>query len=356
MRKPSRLYSQNFEDLYLYRLFAHVDNGFYVDGGAWHPTRDSVTAIFYEQGWSGVNIDGLHEAIEMFRQERPRDINLCLGLVENLSITSVNITVLGESPLDCGQHFVSDKLTNIDCVTRFGKYQNRQIAASTLREIIDRYCPASGVDFLKLDIEGGEFKALTGLELETLSDKRKPRVILLEATLPDTRLSAPHRSICRRHLSENGYSHLFFDGLNDYFCRTDLHEDFRDKMLPPNVFDHFPVLPGPVWEEIARHEECKIQLADRSEAARKAHHDWSDAMEKISLLEQDNTNLLQKLDYLQNKIIALEERLRKFQQLPDDDYCISQKRENDLPNLTQGQARLATAVRRLRSIARSPSA
>jgi hypothetical protein len=56
---PSRYYSQNFEDLYLYRFFSSLDKGFYIDAGAWHPDIDSVTKIFYDQGWRGINIDAV---------------------------------------------------------------------------------------------------------------------------------------------------------------------------------------------------------------------------------------------------------------------------------------------------------
>lgn len=50
-------YAQNFEDVMLWRALGHIENGFYVDIGAQHPTIDSVSKAFYERGWSGINVE-----------------------------------------------------------------------------------------------------------------------------------------------------------------------------------------------------------------------------------------------------------------------------------------------------------
>ncbi len=50
-------YAQNFEDLILMGILREIPNGFYVDVGANHPEQDSVTKIFYDKGWSGINIE-----------------------------------------------------------------------------------------------------------------------------------------------------------------------------------------------------------------------------------------------------------------------------------------------------------
>jgi len=50
-------YSQNLEDVMLWRALKHIEQGFYVDVGANDPTFLSVTHAFYERGWHGINID-----------------------------------------------------------------------------------------------------------------------------------------------------------------------------------------------------------------------------------------------------------------------------------------------------------
>ena len=69
-------YAQNLEDVVLYRALKHVERGFYIDVGAWHPTIDSVTRAFYDRGWRGINVEPNPEYFQLLREERPKDINL----------------------------------------------------------------------------------------------------------------------------------------------------------------------------------------------------------------------------------------------------------------------------------------
>ena len=60
----------------LARALADVDKGFYVDVGAQDPLIDSVTRLFYERGWNGINIEPVPHWFERLQAERTRDINL----------------------------------------------------------------------------------------------------------------------------------------------------------------------------------------------------------------------------------------------------------------------------------------
>ena len=66
-------YSQNFEDVMLWRALKHIKNGFYIDVGANHPEEDSVTKSFYENGWSGINIEPEKEFYELLEEGRESD-------------------------------------------------------------------------------------------------------------------------------------------------------------------------------------------------------------------------------------------------------------------------------------------
>ena len=69
-------YGGNLEDVLLYRALSTVTHGFYIDVGANDPVEDSVTKLFYDQGWSGINIEPIGRFCEKLKQQRPRDINL----------------------------------------------------------------------------------------------------------------------------------------------------------------------------------------------------------------------------------------------------------------------------------------
>jgi len=52
-------FSQDGEDMVLRRIFSGKLNGTYVDIGAHHPSLYSNTNYFYQNGWTGINIDPL---------------------------------------------------------------------------------------------------------------------------------------------------------------------------------------------------------------------------------------------------------------------------------------------------------
>ena len=81
--QPNRCYGQDGEDLILNRLLDGQMQGFYVDVGAHHPIRFSNTYLFYERGWTGINIDAMPGSMKKFRKLRPRDINVECGVASS---------------------------------------------------------------------------------------------------------------------------------------------------------------------------------------------------------------------------------------------------------------------------------
>jgi hypothetical protein len=77
--EPIVSFSQNAEDVRLWRVFQDVDEGFYVDVGAGDPEEYSVTKLFYDRGWSGINVEP-GPAFNKLEVERPRDLNLNLAV------------------------------------------------------------------------------------------------------------------------------------------------------------------------------------------------------------------------------------------------------------------------------------
>ena len=73
-------YAQNYEDVMLLRALGGVQHGFYIDVGAQDPVNDSVTKMFYERGWRGINIEPVSHWYERLVADRPHDINLQLAV------------------------------------------------------------------------------------------------------------------------------------------------------------------------------------------------------------------------------------------------------------------------------------
>jgi hypothetical protein len=60
--------------------FLKANDGFYIDIGAHHPKRFSMTQIFYKKGWSGINIDAMPGSMKEFYRTRVRDVNLEIAI------------------------------------------------------------------------------------------------------------------------------------------------------------------------------------------------------------------------------------------------------------------------------------
>jgi hypothetical protein len=66
-------YSQNFEDVMLWRALRHVPRGLYIDLGAQDPLVDSVSLAFHQRGWTGVHVEPTPHYARLLRQQRPGD-------------------------------------------------------------------------------------------------------------------------------------------------------------------------------------------------------------------------------------------------------------------------------------------
>jgi len=73
-------YSQDKEDLILLSFLEDIEKGFYVDIGANDPWTYSVTKLFYELGWNGINIEPLPDMYDKLCEDRPFDTNLNIGI------------------------------------------------------------------------------------------------------------------------------------------------------------------------------------------------------------------------------------------------------------------------------------
>lgn len=218
-------YAQNNEDVLLNRCFASQDTGFYVDVGAWHPLNDSVTKMFYDRGWHGINIEPTDENFALLQAERPRDINLnCLVGKEAGSATFHAIKGTG----------LSTTGTNIAAQhgARGFEVQDQLCSVRTLQGILQQHASDRIIDFLKIDVEGMEEDVIRGMDWQQF----RPRVLVIEATKPSTQI-----------LSVEAWEHLilaanyldaYFDGLNKFYVRGEepaLLEYFK---TPVNIFDN----------------------------------------------------------------------------------------------------------------------
>jgi FkbM family methyltransferase len=196
-------YSQNREDLILAGILRDVPVGFYVDVGANHPVFDSVTKIFYDKGWSGINIEPDARLNAELCEQRPRDINIKIGL------SSQPGTLLFRSyESSSGLSTFSSELKQMyEQLGPHSTYKETSIAVTSLAQVLNQHRPSGDIHFLKIDVEGLELEVLLGNSW----DRYRPWVMCIERNL-----NCARREAITAFLGSWGYSHVFFDGINDY--------------------------------------------------------------------------------------------------------------------------------------------
>ena len=219
-------YAQNFEDVMLWRALGHVKQGFYIDVGACSPDEMSVTKLFSERGWHGVNVEPNPVHYEALKSRRPRDVNLPIALGSHEGRAKIHLFGdTGLSTLD--ESIAKSHRENWQETTRTVEVRR---LADMWRERVPQDQP---VHFLKVDVEGFEREVLLGGDWSV----NRPWIVVVEATAP---LSAElQHAAWENILVEAGYKFVYFDGLNRFYVareHADLEAGFS---APPNVFDDY---------------------------------------------------------------------------------------------------------------------
>lgn len=213
-------YAQNREDLYLYGILHEISKGFYVDVGANHEKLHSVTRLFYDLGWKGINIEPNPKLIREFKRYRRRDINIQCGVSDKKGEL-----IFREYPDYDGLSTVSDEIKKINEGHNMA-YHEYPIQVKTLRSIFKEN-RVKVIDYLKIDIEGHELFALKGNDWK----KYRPKVVLFEGTKGKE---------CIEFLKKQNYTLEFFDGLNYYMIdkkqnNLTIH-DYAGAVLTKGIF------------------------------------------------------------------------------------------------------------------------
>jgi FkbM family methyltransferase len=218
-------YAQNFEDVMIARLFDDAHSGFYVDIGAAHPDFLSVTRHFYDRGWSGINVEPTLRFYPLLCEARPRDINLQCAIGDGKGFATLyEIPARPEnSTTDAG---VADRLAAAELAAAA-----HQVEIVRLADLCDRHVKDRTIDFMKIDVEGGELSVLQSGDW----NRFRPRLLIVEATAVNSK--EENWQNWEPILIEAGYHKVWFDGLNNFYLRGEdlgLRDAFR---LPPNIHD-----------------------------------------------------------------------------------------------------------------------
>ena len=247
-------YAQNLEDVMLWRALGHIKNGFYIDVGANDPLGDSVTKAFYEQGWSGINIEPSPHYYRKLIADRSRDICINAAVSSNSgSAEFYDVKDMGVSTLDedLGAEYVRAGLS----------VEKISVPLLTLNEIVENQ-KVDEIHFLKIDVEGHEQRVVESIDLT----KTRPWIIVVEATSPNSKIS--NHAKWEPMLLELRYKCIYFDGLNRFYIANEHQELGVAFSAPPNIFDNYQSIEVIRLKETIELLQESLKVAEKDRADR----------------------------------------------------------------------------------------
>jgi FkbM family methyltransferase len=207
-------YAQNYEDVVLNRVFGGQQVGFYVDVGAYHPVDGSVTKLFYDRGWSGINVEP-GSVFDLLAEQRPRDVNLRMVVLDYAGEASFL-----ETAFDAGMSHVVERGGGVT------------VRCDTLEAIVQNHGMGRPVDFVKIDAEGAEVAIVRSTNWRFL----RPRVMVIESTKPWSNVLT--NESWEQDLISAGYVRAYFDGINCFYVPEEEWAILgRHFQVPVNVLD-----------------------------------------------------------------------------------------------------------------------
>ena len=225
--------SQNGEDRWLDEHFGGKRSGFFVEVGAYDGVNLSNTYHFEQAGWTGILVEPDPDMAERCRRARPRSQTF-----ECAAGNPAGSPEISFFKVSGGEEYSTTTLTpeHRERLQRRGfTWREVRVPVRTLDSILAE-AHASGVDFVSIDVEGGELAVLRGFDIR----RWKPGVVIVET---NAALRSPE---VRRYFVANGYAYRHSIDVNDFYVPV------ATGLLPASVLDAARYLMRRVTRRVAR--------------------------------------------------------------------------------------------------------
>ena len=204
-KRPNSHFGEFAEDIFINRVFKNLNSGFYIDIGAYHPFKGSLTNLLFQKGWKGMNIDLSKESIELFKIARPNDLNV------NCAITDFN----GET-----YYYQNSEINQQNSLLKSNDNQKKiKINAFTLNELL-KINKIDECDYLNIDTEGNEFTILQNINFDTI----QPLLVSIEDNSFD--LENENKKKIINLMEEKSYQMINVIGVTMFFTNKNKVREF----------------------------------------------------------------------------------------------------------------------------------
>lgn len=209
--KPyAKSYSQLGEDMVVRYIFSRLGIGHpsYIDIGANDPFRFNNTALLYESGSRGINIEPDPSVFKELVHARKEDLNLNVGVGDKNG--TFTFYLFNDDKLSTFSKEEAERVVRENPALSFTEIT---VPMRTVDSIIEEHCKGVFPDFLSLDVEGLDRVVLESIQYE----KSAPKVICVETirSLPEI----------ESFLLSKGYFKFAGSFLNTIFCKKELWDN-----------------------------------------------------------------------------------------------------------------------------------
>lgn len=214
-RKKS--YSQSGEDLIVKFIFdeLRIVNPGYIDVGAHHPYYLSNTALLYESGSRGINIEPDPALFESFTLHRSKDINLNLGISDRKGEQDfyvMNVPTLNTFSKHDAERFGFEGPYKIEKVLK--------LRTDRIQNVITQYANSKFPQFLNIDAEGIDEIIIDSIDFGS----SYPIVICIETITFSEKGRGKKNDALIQKIINAGYLKYADTNINTIFVRQDKWE------------------------------------------------------------------------------------------------------------------------------------
>lgn len=155
------------QDIIAYLCLKNKKNGFYIDIGAYDGINFSNTYIFEKLGWNGFCVEASPKTFKKLQKNRKCDLYNCAVSSKNIGkakflTSTVGVLDVLDSHNTAGhkERIEKESDNNMEYV---------EVDTITFEELMSNYKDINHIDFMSLDIEGGELDVLKSIDFDKYS-------------------------------------------------------------------------------------------------------------------------------------------------------------------------------------------